>query len=257
MKRSRILVMAVICVSFFAGLTNARASGPQIFLEQKEYDFGTVKQGTQVTREFKFQNRGDAELVITDIKTSCGCTAAVTSSNTIAPGQEGTLKVTFNSKGRSGPQTKTATVVSNDAENPRVAIRMTGKVEPGKEPRIQVEPMKLDVGVVEPGGSVTRWITIANTGAADMIVEGFSGRNNVSVKGAKAESKDTTIKPQGTLRIEVVATPQNSEGIYQGYLQIRNNSSQRVVTVPVYGYVSDKYMLKPGRRGQAQSSSEK
>jgi hypothetical protein len=37
-------------------------------------------------------------------------------------------------------------------------------------------------------------------------------------------------------------------GIFQGYLQIRSNSAQRTVTVPVYGYISDRYMLKPEYR---------
>ncbi len=238
--------IAVLWLVLQIGMSGAFASGPKMELDEETFDFGTIKQGEKVTHEFIFNNKGDSDLVITDVKTSCGCTAAVTSSKTLAPGDSGTLKVTFDSKGRSGPQTKTATIVTNDSENPRAVIRMTGKVDPGSQPLIKILPSTLDIGVVEPGGSISNEVTITNTGTADLVIEGFVGRNQVTVKGHSQEEKKT-LKPNESLKIDVVSTPDKASGIYQGYLQIRNNSTQRVVTLPVYGYISDRYMLKPDK----------
>jgi hypothetical protein len=235
----------IAALLFFLGPSIVFASGPKIQLDEEVFNFGSVKQGTKVLHEFTFKNLGDADLVITDVKTSCGCTAAVTSARTIAPGGEGTLKVSFNSSGRSGSQNKSITLVSNDPENPRLMVRLSGKVDRGDQPQIRIEPKDLDIGVIDPGGSKSSEVTITNTGKVDLVLESFVGRNHVSVRNGD-EEKTITIKPQESVKIEVVAAPEKTSGIYQGYLQIRNNSSQRLVTVPVFGYVSNKYMLKPG-----------
>ena len=104
--------------------------------------------------------------------------------------------------------------------------------------------MALDIGVVEPGGASSHEITITNTGTADLVIEEYVGRSGVFVGGDDKDRKKT-IKPKESMKVKVEATPENSSGIFQGYFQIRNNSAQRIVTVPVFGYVSNKYMLKP------------
>ncbi len=57
-------------------------------------------------------------LTIKDIKTSCGCTAALLSQDSLAPGQDGTIKVELNTKNRSGKMSRTVTVQSNDPKDP-------------------------------------------------------------------------------------------------------------------------------------------
>ena len=42
--------------------------------EKETARFGTVKEGTQATHEFNFTNTGNAPVVISDVKASCGCT---------------------------------------------------------------------------------------------------------------------------------------------------------------------------------------
>ncbi len=241
-----------VCVFFgvllLAGVSFAGSAGPKIVLPEGVYDFGTVEQGADVTHEFKFRNSGDADLIITDVKTSCGCTAAVTSAKTIAPGGEGTLKVIFNSRGRRGRQNKTITIFSNDPERPRASVRLTGILTAGKEPQIVVTPPIVDLGVMEPGEKKIQKITIANMGNADLVIEDYIGRNNVSVQQWNSGKSKATIKPMKSLSVDVEVVPKRRDGIFQGYLQIRNNTFRRIVTVPVYGYISDRYMLKPEYR---------
>jgi hypothetical protein len=47
---------------------------PELTFEKQEHDFGTIKQGDKVTYEFKFKNTGQADLLISGAKGSCGCT---------------------------------------------------------------------------------------------------------------------------------------------------------------------------------------
>ena len=56
------------------------------------------------------------DLIITNVKPSCGCTTPEYTKEAIAPGASGEIKFEFNSAGRVGVQNKSITVKSN-AEN--------------------------------------------------------------------------------------------------------------------------------------------
>ncbi len=103
--------------------------GAKIFFPETQHDFGVVQEGKKLEYTFKFQNNGTESLVIKDVKTSCGCTAAVVSENTIKPGQDGSIKVNFDTKNRSGRNSKSITVVSNDTKEPNKVITIYADVQ--------------------------------------------------------------------------------------------------------------------------------
>jgi len=86
---------------------------PVISFDKESHDFGKVTQGEKVTFNFKFKNTGKSDLLITSVNTSCGCTASEFPREAIKPGEQRSLRVTFDSQGRKGIQNKTITVVSN------------------------------------------------------------------------------------------------------------------------------------------------
>jgi len=100
---------------------------PNIEMLETSYDFGEMQQGESVTHEFILKNTGDAELIITAAKGSCGCTVPEWPKNPIVKGEEAAIKVTFNSAGKSGKQNKTVTLVSNAIPNTKV-ITIHGNV---------------------------------------------------------------------------------------------------------------------------------
>ena len=85
--------------------------GPKVSVQQVEYNFGNINQGDIVSHTFVISNNGGDLLKITDVRASCGCTAANPTKREVKPGESSNLEVTFNSKGRKGPQTKTVNVV--------------------------------------------------------------------------------------------------------------------------------------------------
>jgi hypothetical protein len=89
-----------------------------IYVSETQHDFGKVNEGDKVDYTFTFVNKGSSNLIIKDIKTSCGCTAALLSVDNLAPGQEGTLKVELDTKNRSGKMSRTVTINSNDPKEP-------------------------------------------------------------------------------------------------------------------------------------------
>lgn len=108
---------------------NVNNAGAKIFFPETQHDFGKVEEGEVVNYVFKFENKGTQPLVIKNVRTSCGCTAAVTSEGELKPGQSGTIKVNFDTKNRMGRATKTITVVSNDFNEPNKVLTIYADIE--------------------------------------------------------------------------------------------------------------------------------
>ncbi len=102
---------------------------PVLEFDKKEHDFGEIEAKTQVETVFKYKNTGDAPLVITDIKSTCGCTVPKDWSRApLAPGGEGQFTVKFNGSG-SNKVTKTINITAN-TESGRESVRITAFVKP-------------------------------------------------------------------------------------------------------------------------------
>lgn len=86
---------------------------PIIQFDTTYYDFGTLMYGEQVAYTFKFRNTGDADLLILDAYSTCGCTVPSYSKKPIPPGGDGKIEVLFNSEGKHGLQYKTVTLKLN------------------------------------------------------------------------------------------------------------------------------------------------
>ena len=108
-------------------------SGPttSIQFETKRYDFGVVTSGDKVKKKFKFTNTGKEPLIISDVKTSCGCTASDYPKEPVAPGESAEIEAVFDTSGKSGAQTKNVTVMANTNPSSNVLI-LEGNVEKKK-----------------------------------------------------------------------------------------------------------------------------
>ncbi|MGK9368925.1 DUF1573 domain-containing protein [Melioribacter sp. Ez-97] len=103
-------------------------SAPNIELEKNKIDFGEIEEGALKEAAVKIKNSGKSTLVIRDIKSTCGCTAALISSAQIDPGKENELKVKLDTKGREGELVRTITIFSNDPDNPKQVITVTANI---------------------------------------------------------------------------------------------------------------------------------
>lgn len=81
--------------------------------KETAWDFGTIVEGESVEHTFKFKNVGKGDLIISNCSASCGCTIPQWPKEPIAPGEEESIKVVFNSAGKSGAQTKDITILAN------------------------------------------------------------------------------------------------------------------------------------------------
>ena len=123
----KIITTELVNSPLTANKNAAKVSTPNIEMLETSFDFGEIQQGESVTHEFILKNSGDAELIITSVKGSCGCTVPEWPKSPISEGEEAIIKVTFNSAGKSGKQNKTVTLVSNSIPNTKV-ITINGNV---------------------------------------------------------------------------------------------------------------------------------
>jgi len=101
--------------------------GAKIEFEQEVIDYGTIAHNADGKREFVLKNTGDAPLVITRVKGSCGCTVPTKPAAPILPGKTGIIKVKY-ATNRVGSFSKTVTVTSNAVNSPIKVVRIKGKV---------------------------------------------------------------------------------------------------------------------------------
>lgn len=106
-----------------------KASGPVITFSEETFDFGDIKQGDKVEHTFDFKNTGTEPLILSNVLTTCGCTATDWPRDPVAPGKGGSITVKFNSAGKMGKQNKVVTVVSN-ASNAQERVKIITNVLP-------------------------------------------------------------------------------------------------------------------------------
>ncbi|MGB3852546.1 MAG: DUF1573 domain-containing protein [Tunicatimonas sp.] len=106
--------------------------GPKIVFAEDTHDFGDIEQGTKVSHVFNFENAGTQPLILSNVLTTCGCTATDWPRDPVAPGDGGKIEVSFNSAGKMGKQNKVITVVSN-AVNAQERVKIITNVLQKKE----------------------------------------------------------------------------------------------------------------------------
>ena len=130
----------------FALMGTIVSQAQEISFEEEIHDFGTFDQHGNGTFEFKFTNTGDAPLIISNSKGSCGCTVPVWPKEPIAPGESNVIKVKYDTK-RIGSFNKSVTITSNAKTDPTKVIRIKGKTLAVEE--APTTPVKEETGPVE------------------------------------------------------------------------------------------------------------
>jgi hypothetical protein len=113
-------------------------NAPEIKFESEVIDYGTIENGADGVREFKFKNIGKSPLTITSVQGECGCTSTTIDGKPgwpqepILPGKSGTIKVKYDTK-RVGRFEKNVTVTSN-SKFATIKVKIKGDVKPAPEP---------------------------------------------------------------------------------------------------------------------------
>ncbi len=115
----------------------AQAPAPQVpsqlTWDKEVHDFGTIEQGKPVTYEFSFVNTTKKDVLLIDVKASCGCTTPNYTKTAIKPGERGVVSATFNAAS-GGPFNKTVTVRTSEENAAPKIISIKGTVKVNEAP---------------------------------------------------------------------------------------------------------------------------
>ena len=127
------LFSCILVVLFSISQTSAQINKSTVRFDKEIHDFGIINiDDGKVFHEFTFVNTGNMPFIINEVKASCGCTTHEWTKEPVIPGQTGSIKVSFNPKGRPGPFSKSITIKSN-AERQPIVLKITGNVKTVKE----------------------------------------------------------------------------------------------------------------------------
>ncbi len=133
-----IIGFAVVLTIVFLVVNNSKLTAslkaPKIVFKENVHDFGKVPRGPELQYNFRFTNKGNSNLNIERVQTSCGCTGAtVGEKSDYAKNESGEIKVNFSTQGREGHQEKTIIVYSNDPQNPQVVLTVKCDIDPNMD----------------------------------------------------------------------------------------------------------------------------
>jgi hypothetical protein len=153
-------------------LTRSAQGEPKIAFSEDLWDFGNITATYQVGHVFKVKNVGDKPLKIEQVATSCGCTATALNKNTIEPGQEVLLGLTFNAATLAPGMTteKTLTVTSNDPQESSKMISFKAGLSFQGVAGIGIEPKWIQLGKGEGKRTVWKKVILTNQLAAPIEV---------------------------------------------------------------------------------------
>jgi hypothetical protein len=113
----------------FSSMTREQiANAPAMKLVNNEFDIGKMPVNLTKEVEFKFTNTGKSDLIIRNIRATCGCTALQQGKSVVAPGETSSIKAVFSSGANPGMQHKNIYVHTNDPKNAEVILTIRGEV---------------------------------------------------------------------------------------------------------------------------------
>jgi len=148
--------------------TAAEPNGPppKLVFEQTTHDFGAVAPGSFNPCKFKFTNKGQGVLKISDVTKTCGCTVFTLDKKEYAPGEQGVINAGYNADKGSGVRTRHLYVLSNDPVDPRIDLTIQANITQ----KIACEPERLEYTL--KGGTID--LTLRSVDDQNFAITAFS-----------------------------------------------------------------------------------
>ncbi len=160
----------------------------KIVFEKSTHDFGRVAPSSKILCEFKFCNKGDSVLKITNISKTCGCTPFTLEKKQYAPGECGTLKVKYNADSGHGSRTRKLYVYSNDPKNAKVQLTIKALIVL----KVEYEPKRVNFKLKGENAN-TALLKIHSIDGKPFAIKGLTSTNDAVSAEYDASKKGTDI----------------------------------------------------------------
>lgn len=163
---------------------------PTIKFENLVHDFGAIAVKTTADCEFKFKNVGDATLKFTrKPSAACGCTVVKLDKMEYAPGESGSIAVSYRGEQLPMRINKHITVFSNDPKRPSIRLAIKAEIQI----QIVANPETLKFKLNEDNAGAVP-ITISSRDGKPFAITGFESTGSTitaKIDPAKKATKHT------------------------------------------------------------------
>jgi hypothetical protein len=212
--------------------TKPLAGEPWLVWESDTSDFGRIlSDGSRIKGEFTFRNEGEADLNITQVQPSCGCTT-VHYDRIVKPGQTGKIhysidpfRFTAKRSGGEGKGVKTVKVYSDSPGHPFTLLQVKGELYRD----IDVKPKPIaDFRRVGPKQSQTHTVDlVAKPGK-------FFEITKVESDASAFEAAFETVQKRVHYRVTIRTVPPLQPGYHLGNITVTTTmDTQKQVVIPV------------------------
>lgn len=207
---------------------DAALNGSHISFSGTSYDFGTVDEGSKLSKTFTFTNIGKEPLEIVT-RSTCTCTVIVLAEKEIQPGGNGKIKIEYDTTGKKGNITQKIYVKTNDPVNTSTILSIKAAVQS----HIKVVPGRIWLDRIAPNEKIKREIQIFDSGDGKLTIESIDSPEEIVTEVLPERTGNIRILP-----VTMIFTSGNDPGEFQKSFTIHTNDKKHPeITVPVSGIV--------------------
>ena len=209
---------------------------PDIYFGEPIYNFGKVYKNEDVEHFFMFENLGTKDLIIKDIKASCGCIVSEATSLNVLPGMSEGISVVLRGVPDTGAISKNIKIYSNDPDTPVYSLKLLGEIVED----ITINTRQISFGFVPKGKKVKVELGVKpRPGFKLEIKDVISSSPDISIKYKKDENENKYV-------VEATLEDTATVGVLTGNIQILTNSErQNRVIIPFSGEVLGDIRIYP------------
>ena len=198
--------------------------GEMLFAEGRVAEFGTLAEEAEPwSTTLRWTNTADTPLVVTKVTTGCSCVSAEPSRGSVAKGEQGWIKLTFNPRGRVGGVVQKVWVYTNlSADKPTAVVELRGRVTTSDTERGYPKAMgALRLGAesisIAAGGRVSIACKNGGSRALQIVADPMLSSQGVTLR---TEPKTLAAGAEGVLVVECDKSVENPVRLYVGGLEL-------------------------------------
>ncbi|MCP4782242.1 MAG: DUF1573 domain-containing protein [Fuerstiella sp.] len=234
-KHSILVVLSLVIAS------NGASADPwaQQMVATRKIDFGVIATGSEAKKLIEVKNVYPGVVHISNVSTTCGCSAATTGKQTLQPGESTYVEVQMNTQKFSRRKDSNLIIVFNSPRFAELRIPISAYIRTD----VVISPGLLDFGEIENGTEGTAVVNIAYAGRSDW--------NIVDVKFGNKDMKATLSPPQhsaGMVKFQLTLTLSGDAEV--GRIRDRvtivtNDRTNPYVPLMVDGHVASEFTIVP------------
>ncbi|MEM9365727.1 MAG: DUF1573 domain-containing protein [Planctomycetota bacterium] len=232
------ILLALVVGSASVGPARAGSWTDTVF-PVKSHNFGTVAVGAKTEFRFPIHNTLSQPIHIRSVRASCGCTTPIIETESIAPGQSGSILARFNTPTFRGKKGATLTVILDQPVYAEIRLRVDGYIRSD----MVFHPGSVDMGFVNQGEKKAGTTTIYYAGRSDwQVVNTISNQPWITANVTQLERGPN----RANYRIDVTLREDAPEGFFQDELIIvTNDRNMPRVPLRVTGTVQTSLTIAP------------